>query len=613
MLDFLSELQTEYEQIARHQIGGLKPGYAAGELVAACRKIVADVKRLRRNIEKLLNEHLYPMLDNIESISDQDEEDLYATVQKISAYETRLDPGLALKIYQSLLERARGKKDGGKTIKYLYWCGITLFYIVKREQRGRPLVYFEEGASFAGKYDEFDDAETRRYIHRCLGNYNMVLYYTDNPQKGIQSEEWIFSFWNRIIFSGKDLDFPWLNYFLTCLTHKRAFMLQNARNEPDLEPKESFLKILDTSMTINKLYHKNPELFHVHGGTRNDLILWEAQFLSGLISFDQFLENSSKKKAEVAADDYSANAVYIKVQFNSYLVFYASKMQKLKHRKDEIVSSLLKETVDYFSSIPMTVNPSVISEQLQMFIHSFNDSFEITEHLNFILKMTTFRHIPTHAHSIMVGRIAAFLTKTLIEKNPACFIGCMDIDKAGEAVSRAETLCEFAAMSGLCHDIGKIIYIGNPFMNTRDITDDEYDILRHHPTEGRLMLMLNDTPAYNGYKDVVAGHHKYYNNSGGYPEDFDIGKSKYRVMIDIISVADSIDAATDNIGKVYGGGKSLETVCFEIKMLAGTRYSPVVAALLEDETVLTELTRILEEERPEAYYEAYSYEWRESN
>ena len=54
--------------------------------------------------------------------------------------------------------------------------------------------------------------------------------------------------------------------------------------------------------------------------------------------------------------------------------------------------------------------------------------FDPAEQLDFVLKMTTFRHIPTYAHSIMVSKIALCLTEYLLSENPHCFVGCIGID-----------------------------------------------------------------------------------------------------------------------------------------------------------------------------------------
>ena len=609
MRDFLLALQNEYDQIAKTETNRMAPGLSVGGVISACKKTTGLLSEFRRTTEKIIQERLFPMLEEPGSITDEDEEEIFATTQKISAYESRSDPGLALKIYQGLLTWARGRGDEAKILKYLYWCGITLHFFAPDEFES-ILNYFCEGASYRDKYDTFDDPETRKYIHRCLGNTSMMYYIMGERDKAREMDDIAYSFWNWLIFTGKDQDFPWLNYFLTCLSHKHAQLTRTVHSTPDEETKEGLSKILESAITINKLYHKNKESFSVFGGSRYDFDLWEAQFLNGLISFEMLYDNIEKKKAEFAPDDYSPDAMYVKHDLNIYLVHYATSMRRLKYKSDEVATMLSKETIDYFSNTPKTMNTRDIASQLVYSAKYLSKVLDPSEQLDFVMKLTTYRHVPTYAHSIVVGKIASCLTRYLAKEHPGSFIGFIGITRAEEAFTQVEKLCDFAETSGLCHDIGKIAYVMNPYMHARILTDEELEIIKRHPEDGKTMLAREDESLYyEGFTDVIMGHHKYYDNSGGYPASFDLENSKYSIMINIISVADSIDAATDSISKTYANAKSLETVCAEIKAESGSRYSPVVANALDDEEVFMRLRVILGQEREAAYYTAYLHAW----
>jgi len=615
MREFLTGLQAEYEKIAQNQIGRLKPGLSADEVISACEKLVENTGAFRRNTDTLLKKHLYPMLENIAAISDEEEAEMYDTAQRLSSYAARIDPGLALKIYQGLLQWARSRGDVAKTIRYLYWCGITTFFFFRTqnmsgEQDKEITAYFEEGASYSDRYHSFDDPETRQYIHRCLGNKSMMYYHTHGAKKAIESEELCFSFWNQLLFMGKDLDFPWLNYFMACLNHRHGHLATTAHTDPDGATKAELREILDIAITINKLYSKNRDSFSVFGGTRYEFMLWEAQFLSDLISFDHLYENCYRKKAEFSPDDFSPDALFVKLQLNSYLMFYAAKMQKLKDRKDDIIAAVSKDAVDAFSLIPMSVSPANVSEHLRFFASNLSDVFDPVEQMDFVLRMTTFRHIPTYAHSIMVGKISEYLTKRLINQCPDRFIGCLGFDNAGEVAEHADDLYRFVEIGSLCHDIGKISYVCNPYMHTRLLTDEEYAVIKAHPEDGAAMLTRDDNADINSaYIEVIMGHHKFYDNSGGYPEDYDTSKLKNKMLIDIIAVANVIDSATDLIGRAYSEPKTLDGIIAEISSGAGVLYSPIVAGALKDDAVAAEIKHILDVDRKNAYYTAYLHAW----
>jgi response regulator RpfG family c-di-GMP phosphodiesterase len=437
----------------------------------------------------------------------------------------------------------------------------------------------------------------------------MILFSLGDYEKAVDFEKDVFSFWNKLLFAGIDLDFPWLNYFLVCLNYRYNHLTKNVHTEPDSETKENLAKILETAITMNKLYHKNKEMYSAFGGTRYDFILWESQFLSGLISFGQLHENIQKRQAAFAPDDYSPDAMYVNLNLSSYLCLYAAKMQSQSGIRNQFLSEISRKAIQYMSLIPLTVSPRDVTESINTFTASTGIYLKPMEQLDFIIKMTTFRHIPTYAHSIMVGKIAVCLTHFLVEKSPDKFIGCMDFTTVEEVRMQTEMLYDFAETCGLCHDIGKISYASNPFMKARILTDDEYEIVRAHPQDGINLLARDDDAMYSGYTDVIMGHHKYYDNSGGYPAHFNINESKHRMMIDIIKAADAIDAATDEVGKTYGVVKSLDQVFMEIKAESGTQYSPVVAELLSEPDVIAELGHIVHSERKKAYYTAYTQAW----
>ena len=608
MYEFLSELQSVYEKIALNQIGRLEQGLSQTAVIERCRKVVDDMRFQHENVDRILNEHLRPMLNNIKDITDEEESVIFTTVQKISSYEIRLDPGLAATIYQSLLERARDKNDMDKTVKYLYWCGVTIFYLSSNE-RGEYMTYFEEGSSYADKYFEIENPETRRYIHRCMGNRIMVLYSLRDSDTANVLLKKTFSFWNKIIFRGKDADFPWLTLFIACLGYQHRYVTRNLYTVPINITKEECYEILDVSMTMHRLLLKNKGPFNQFGDVRYEWHLWNGQFITDMISFEQLCGNVFKCQERFAEGDCSADALYANIQMYAFLLYYAANMPQLAYLKDDFIARSIEKVMNYVSSIPATANERDITATLNTFITNLKSVLEPMEHLDFVLKMTTYRHMPTYAHSMMVGKTAVCLTEHLLKKSPELFIGCLDLETLDDVLAGKNKLYEFAYTSGLCHDIGRISFASNPFMLTRTLTETDKRIVQKHPQDGCSILTRKNGSAHSCYNDVILGHHKHYDNIGGYPEDFDITASKHRMMVDIIHAADQIDITTDDIGLAQTDAKSLEEIIEEIRRGAGKEYHPAIAELLSDAEVVDSLRNILTVEREETYYKAYTYAW----
>jgi len=293
-------------------------------------------------------------------------------------------------------------------------------------------------------------------------------------------------------------------------------------------------------------------------------------------------------------------------------MFYAAKLRRLRDRKDEVVGRIMKEAIERLSHIPMTVSPSSFSEHLLFFADNLSDIYDPGEQMDFIVKMTTFRHIPTYAHSIMVGKISEYLAERLFADDPGHFIGIPGVETVDSLASRKDEILHIIEKGSLCHDIGKLSYVGNPFIHTRSLTDEEFAVIKRHPVDGAAMIEREDGSGSNtAYMEIIKGHHVYYDGSGGYPENVDNETHKYKAIVDVIAVANAIDAATDGVSKSYTAPKDAKAIIKEIVDGAGARYSPSVAGVLKGEDALADIERLLETERKKAYYTAYLHSWEE--
>ena len=137
----------------------------------------------------------------------------------------------------------------------------------------------------------------------------------------------------------------------------------------------------------------------------------------------------------------------------------------------------------------------------------------------------------------------------------------------------------------------------------RALTDSEFAFIKRHPSLG---VKVATVAALEPYKDVIYGHHKSYDGKRGYPEDFDNTASPIRFVIDLISIADSIDAATDILGRNYASGKNFDDVFRELEEGAGTRYNPdIVDIISENRELYDDLYDLTGKGRFEIYRDCY--------
>ncbi len=107
------------------------------------------------------------------------------------------------------------------------------------------------------------------------------------------------------------------------------------------------------------------------------------------------------------------------------------------------------------------------------------------------------------------------------------------------------------------------------------------------------------------YTDVIMGHHLWYDCSKGYPVKFDTFKSPYKTIIDLVTAADCLDAATDTVGRSYNRGKTFSDYEQEITEGSGTRYAPFLPELFKQPELRKEIEYLLDTGRKKIYRESF--------
>ena len=108
---------------------------------------------------------------------------------------------------------------------------------------------------------------------------------------------------------------------------------------------------------------------------------------------------------------------------------------------------------------------------------------------------------------------------------------------------------------------------------------------------------------FDDYHAVILGHHKYYDGVTGYPERFSTKGLRTKFAIDIITVCDSLDAATDYFGRNYASKKSFAEVLKELQSDSFEHYNPEIVALIStDKKLYEKIDKLLSGGREEEYY-----------
>lgn len=226
------------------------------------------------------------------------------------------------------------------------------------------------------------------------------------------------------------------------------------------------------------------------------------------------------------------------------------------------------------------------------------------ERVHFLNSLCVATQVTTYAHSAHVAEIAETLMRGILQYQPSLLNGLLGCKTESDVKRHKKKFLKYIHGAALYHDIGKNSIISVVNNDYRPLTADERKIITLHPELGLKFLELS--PKLEKYHDTTLGHHKWYNGKGGYPASFDNTKSPVRLMIDIVTLSDCLQAATERIGRNYKGDKTFDTVMKEFRAEAGTRYNPDLVAFIDAHPdVADKLSNLIEDGWVEIYYNIY--------
>lgn len=536
-----------------------RPSFPEGKAPAAVlEEIQTNALRcntLMRQNEALLAQFVYDR--DPASLTETDIQGLSAFAGRLFNYANSEDIGVAFKVHQLLLAAARSRKDVPMIVRELYYTGITLHYMnVRDEGTGINLlgdaiqVYFTEAAEYMSRYEQLD-RNTRQYLIRCVGNTRLGMSRGTHAESCRYLERFrrAMDIIQSAHYHALDPEFPWESYIYS-MHMDRMTLLTHLRQEED------------------------PEVAR------------------------QVLESAGS----VAQDDYSAEAINRKLVLAAYLSVYAERLDEAGAQKYRATVEQVRRSADqYLEQMPASQYPRVVNSAAWELskISTSSDETANRRMLGSILA----GHKPTYVHSLMVAELTRALLQRQIETRPETLVGLLGCRSAAEVQARREELCQTAYECGLYHDLGKcavLMYIDN---NARRLLDEEFFCIQSHPRTGA--DILNRMGCGRTLALAALYHHCYYNGKGGYPNDVPSCPPEIKGIVDALSVADSLDAATDNIGRCYNLAKPFRTLLEELRAQSGTRYAPNVVALFEDERFCQQLAENTDAERKRVYLQVY--------
>jgi len=286
--------------------------------------------------------------------------------------------------------------------------------------------------------------------------------------------------------------------------------------------------------------------------------------------------------------------------FNDMADIPVSKKQKYTKEMCEIILKLYQHRKDnqYNNTYITSLNTFTTYSRIIKYLTE-------QERIYYLNALNVSTQVTTYAHSLHVAMIAKTLMESILNDEPSLLLGTQNFRFVEDIKSNRKQLVDFIHDAAMYHDLGKNSIISVVNNDYRPLTDEEFAIIKRHPELG--LQYLEIAPSLAKFHDTTLGHHKWYNGKGGYPDSFDNTKSPIRMLIDIITLSDCMQAATERVGRNYKGDKTFDTVMAEFRRDAGVRYNPQLVEFIDKHPgVGQKLAALINDGWVEIYYKIYS-------
>lgn len=537
--------------------------------------------------------------------------------QLVDGYK-QADLGLAHQLHKRLLRRARAIGRWEDILEELYYCGLTLYYLNSMVNSADQNVYydeireyFEEGASFLPSFASLD-SKSRAYILRCLGNIHLGYpSFVPETAKTVDPEIYrnqlecfdrAYAVMTDPELRAIDPGLAWDDY-IYALHFCRTGLLSLIR--VDGGTPEICEQVYESAHFVYQRQEQAAKGRRLALSARTIYVYAAACYHSGRISCEELLETLLNEAERPDEGDGTANRIYRHLSLVTYLRYYMQHCpQESRARFASRVRQAELHSHAYVREMPLTdyFSQAVFYMRNNVMVSLAADNTTATEKRSALMRWFLACHRPTYIHSLMVAWLTRTLLKRLIEQNP----GILHEDVAGcwRGTEDVDALLVAAGEAALYHDVGKLCLLDIVSNYGRRLTDEEFALIQLHPVIGR--WMLGGIQGMELCAEAALNHHRHYDELGGYPRHSDgRGASLCNLLTDIVTIADSLDAGTDNVGRSYAKGKTFPALIEELREGRDTRYAGYVVDLFDDGDFSAWLSEQLIKTRRRTYCAVY--------
>lgn len=620
---FASELQRyirntqEVRTLSSVNISKLKSGRDYAETL---RDNFLCIRTLSEENRRILSEVLDPVLNSEEPLSEEQVAALKEFKQElIDAYTVEnLDLPIMAKTVTRLYQDALSKGDLSYMIEQLD-AQVEAYYALSgyasrvTSNQSIAMRYVKDGEQASDRFNRLidkdfftriADEESRDLV---LINYRYMTAIYEGICNNKAVNDCVFMQFSNALAILEDPfyrdampDYNWTYYEMRILEYISTISECDNRRGFSAEQLRFSYKC---SERLARNWNRAPELYrpYISAGVKR-LYVIRNRYLAGHLDRAAYKKELLRIYAARSDRSYMTDDIYANILVpTEYLCMV--RQEELDERERRILLDFYRKLLSYAHNTTNSGELTSILNYYYIFLQKFvevSDEFTMED---MCLESFAALHPPTYIHSLMVAQLSRCLCRHLIGQRPELFVGVLGCPDVEAVRQRQNDIIARSYHGALMHDVGKLAIIDTVFVYGRKITDEEFQLIRLHPEAGYQLAAEGTSIAT--YRDIILGHHRFYNGKGGYPQRTDDTPLPDKILIDIVTLADCMDAATDTVGRSYAKGKTMEQFRAELAEGSGTRYSPDVVRLFDDPEVYADLCYLLTEGREKVYADTY--------
>ena len=556
---------------------------------AAQRKKQEEIERLKAENLSLLENELFPVLDNLYGADDTLIRELEAFADELMDWRTNLDCGIYILIHDALLSLYRYRKDRDGIIRELYRLGMGLYYQNRsiqgiRDERTVHFYFenemvFTEGGSYLKFFDRIDDEETKGYIIRSLAN---IAICAKDMHRRIAVSARILEIVKDPYYRELAPNLPW-DVFLR-RTEQQMSSNRNVLSAGDLS-KEELAAVFEACAAVFE-----PEK---EAETPNIRWLWpyyEMEYSCGFADLKTTLERMEQLIESVPAENYDVSGLYANVQLPIYYgrLLKANPQMPEKPRRLKFLQSAYAKMMRTMLTFPADQTDDFFAYNLILVLTDYYETEGVPSYAGLALQLMRRYAEQLYLQSMQTGQLMEVLAEAAYDRYPDFFDDVDFLKEEEDPDEKRRKIKNYAGECGLFLDFGLIKMNFERLQQTRNLLEYEFLLYRLHTLSGYDDLAAR--PSAGRYADVALGHHSWYNGAGGYPSEYVRNDSPYRQMTDVAALA---------VYLMENRKKDMAELLSDILEQEGRRFSPMLTALAAETGTWEKLTAILEDDNRE--------------